>query len=123
MGAAAIRRLLATAVAAANSNPMINTTAHTRTEVRDAIQHRQETVLGLTWHDLPVKCPPASVLEQLLTTSLALEERCLGSTTSPGLHRSGFNDYVQRQQYCFVDTEAVLMDPEWSEFLRDKFAA
>ena len=104
---------------------LVNTTAHTRTQVRDAIQYRHETVLGLTLHDLPLQCPPAAVLEQLRNTSLALEERCLSSppttTASKELHRAGFDEYVEHQQYCFVDTEAVLNDPEWRDFLRDQF--
>ena len=37
------------------------------------------------------------------------------------LHSAGFDEYVERQQYCFVDTEAVLNDPEWRDFLRDQF--
>ena len=115
---------VATAAAALG---LVNATAYTRTQVRDAIQYRHETVMGLTLHDLPLQCPPEAVLEQLRTTSLALEKRCLSSpstttTTSTALHTAGFDEYIEHQQYCFVDTEVVLKDPEWRDFLRDQFA-
>ena len=111
----------AMATAAADKG-LVNLTAWTRPDVRQAIQDRQEVELGLRPEDLELDCPNKKKLNGLLNASLALEARYMPEFAQRPHqleeHRLGFGQYVEQKVFCWVDTEAMLSKPDWNEFFK-----
>lgn len=100
---------------------LIDEVAFQRKEVRNAIQLHQEETLGLTADDLPEVCPSREDLETLYERSLEMERLYMPSLLSDEAegdleHRDGFEAKVADHSYCWVDTAAVLSDPQWQQF-------
>lgn len=92
-----------------------------RTEIREAIREYHEEVLGLEPDDLPLRCPDPGQLNLFLNMSLALEASCVPDFANDTLHYqahvAGFQDYVDRNKYCWVDVDELAEIEEWNAFL------
>lgn len=103
---------------------LVNITAWSRKEVREAIQHRQEVELGLHAKELDyLDCPSQAKLDALLNVSLELEEKYMPDFAKDerqrDQHREGFTKYVERRVYCWIDAKALLShDDGWKEFFK-----
>jgi len=107
----------AIAIAAAQRG-LVNTSAWSRTTVREAVKHHQESTMGQSRHDLPMQCPSAAELDALLSYSLQQEQQLVPKlyATHRDEHVAGFQHKVETQAFCWVDVPAVLNMEEWIRF-------
>jgi len=91
-----------------------------RSEIVDAIAHRQEEELQLTVTDFPLVCPDATMYEEFLRDTLHLDAHCLPERWDDDKReqelRASFQAAVDQKKYCRVDVDAVLDDPDWQAF-------
>jgi hypothetical protein len=94
----------------------------TRPIARNAIQEYHEQVRGLRVDDLPKDCVSEEELRLLEDISLAdeklLSQSFFDSAEGKEALRSKFKEY-NATKLCAVDTEAILQNPSWREFLSD----
>ena len=114
--------VIATAAAEAG---LIDELANKRSDVREIVRAYQEEILGLTSQDLPQVCPSRAQLDELIELSVDMERAYMPSLLSDEdgdlEHRDGFEAKVAEQSYCWIDTNAILMDAQWQKFF-DQFA-
>lgn len=113
---------------AAKSAGIIDLHRVSRTDLRKVIQIRQEKTLNLTVNDLPRQCPSHEMKSLVLNISLG-EENQAASVSVPStrlqiddavVDENTFEKYWN-SRFCQVDTDAVLSDSSWREYLSDTF--
>ena len=111
---------LATAAAEAG---WIDEMTHNRQTIRNAIRIYQEETLGLTSDDFPKECPLRDELAGLYQRSLEMERiympSLLAGYDEDGElnHHDAFKAKVAENSFCWVDAAAILLDPQWQQFL------
>ena len=67
----------------------------------------------------PLQCPNETEYARLYERSWEMEVKALGEEAANETdHRAGFDRMVASQKNCWVDTAAVLAQPEWQAFFR-----
>ena len=100
---------------------VINCTLTPRDTARRAIQRRQEQDLVLSVNDFPLSCPDDETLHYILHSSLEHERRILARNLNPdeAVHHKDqdWNGAVAKKKFCTVDSEKVLTDEGWIDYL------
>lgn len=93
------------------------------TTVRDAIQIHQETTLGLSKSDFPLRCPPKERLDDIWKISLQAEKNfhvqalsSLDNTNNTLIALKDDFDERAKTSLCEVDFESILESSTWKIF-------
>jgi len=85
----------------------------------EKIEEHQESTLGLSIHDFPMKCLPPNMLAELLEKSLKFEKEVVpeffASPLGEAALRSDFEE-KSKGKMCSIDFEATLKTVEWLDF-------
>jgi len=103
---------------------LINGSKVGRDVARRAIRERQERDLQLSATDFPLICPDEITTEKILVASLEHERRIRKGSWSldieSGHNHSFWKTAVAKKKLCIVDSQKVLEDDGWVEFMTSK---
>ena len=96
-----------------------------RVSIEEAIKTRQEVERNATIDDFPHHCMPRDLADVYLQISLQMERDVLPefAASHEEEHRQRFEEFYEKKQFCNVDVEAVVKDPEWDTFVSNLTAS
>lgn len=103
---------------AAADASMIDTSVQDRFDLARKARQYHEQELQRTALDFQVVCPPEESTSLLLEASLAWEKELMPDMDAEDSHREGFQEYIKKKKYCFIDLEATLKEDEWKTFFQ-----
>jgi hypothetical protein len=90
---------------------------NTRRKVSEKI-HEYLDLSGTKVSDLPLLCPSKNLIDKLYNRSMAEEMKLFPDRDPDWMVPAIFNESLSKKKLCSVDTEKLLEDPEWQQFLR-----
>jgi len=90
---------------------------HTRRNVSKQI-HEYLDHRGTKVSDLPLLCPSKNLVDELYNRSMVEEMKLFPQRAPNWTVPAIFNETLSKKKLCSVDTEKLLEDPEWQQFLR-----
>lgn len=110
-------------VVAGYKSGLLDGSAISRADARKAVQKRQEQDLNLTSLDFPTDCLADEFLQLIENVSIAEEQRLLPSFFNSNKGemelRAKFVAAKNSNRFCGIDTEKLLLDPSWKQFLSE----
>ena len=91
-----------------------------RREINQVIQDHVQNHLNSSFIDLPLECLSEEQLESLLQVSLRYGEDMLGNDFNAENMKSKFQKQIEQKKFCSVNVSAVLLDPDWQNFLQSE---
>jgi hypothetical protein len=99
---------------------LVDTERFQRKDIREAMWHYNEDELGKTPWDFDIECPQRYEAEELLSFSLALEEKVFGKEVAARMEagsRAAFQqDFDGRAAFCHVNPRKSLTSEQWKSF-------
>lgn len=109
---------------AAVSRGLVDEYRWRRSEIIDAIEHQQETVLKKKVVDFPLICPDDETYKEFWERTLRLDQFCMPQSKRKARDerenklRENFQAAVDKKKFCHVDVDSVLDNEEWRQFFQ-----